>query len=99
MDFLMTALGDVFGWIFLASSSLTVVLGAAAVIGFIACAISGGSFVLPLVVVSFCALSALAALMALIGEYMQRIYRQTSGTPMYMIRRVHEPSGTAADAT
>lgn len=99
MDFLMTALGDIFGWIFLAASTLTVVFGAAAVIGFIACAISGCSFVLPLVVVSFCALSALAALMALTAEYMQRIYRQTSGTPMYMVRRVYEPSGTAADAT
>jgi undecaprenyl-phosphate 4-deoxy-4-formamido-L-arabinose transferase len=99
MDFLMTALGDIFGWVFLIASSLTVMFGAVAVIGFIACAMSGCSFVLPLVVVSFCALSALAALMALTAEYMQRIYRQTSGTPMYMIRRVHEPSGTAADAT
>lgn len=99
MDFLMTALGDIFGWIFLTASGLTVVFGAAALIGFVECAMSGSGFLLPLVAVSFCAISALAALMALTGEYMQRIYRQTSGTPMYMVRRVHEPTGTAADAT
>src|SRR5947209_4804339 len=96
MDFLITALGDVFGWIFVAASGLAVVFAAAALISLIACAMWGYSVLLPLFVVSLCGLSALTALLALTAEYMQRIYRQSSGAPMYMVRRVHEPSGTAA---
>jgi undecaprenyl-phosphate 4-deoxy-4-formamido-L-arabinose transferase len=99
MDFFITALGDVFGWIFLAASGLTVVFGIAALIGLVACAMSGRSFLVPLLGVSLCGFSALAALMALTAEYMQRIYRQTSGAPMYMVRRVHEPRGIAGNAT
>jgi hypothetical protein len=36
----------------------------------------------------------LLALFGLAGDYIQRIYRQSSGRPFYLVRCVHEP-GTA----
>jgi undecaprenyl-phosphate 4-deoxy-4-formamido-L-arabinose transferase len=91
MDFFVAALGDVFGWVFVVASAMTVVFAAAALIGLAASAISGRDLVLPLVLGSLCGFSGLTALMALTAEYMQRIYRQSSGAPMYMVRRMHEP--------
>jgi hypothetical protein len=30
------------------------------------------------------------ALFGLVGDYVQRIYRQSSGRPFYLVRRVHD---------
>ena len=32
-------------------------------------------------------------LTALVGDYTQRSYRQSSGRPFYLVRRVHEAAG------
>lgn len=91
LDFFVTALGDVFAWVFLAASALTVVFGVATLFVFTVSVVSNGSFLMPLITGSLFGFSGLITLMALTAEYMQRIYRQTSGAPMYLVRRVHEP--------
>jgi undecaprenyl-phosphate 4-deoxy-4-formamido-L-arabinose transferase len=99
MDFFVTTLGEVFAWIFLVASALTIVFVIATLLGLTASAISGHSFLIPLITGCLCGFSGMTALMALTAEYMQRIYRQTSGAPMYLVRRVHEPRGIACNAT
>jgi glycosyltransferase involved in cell wall biosynthesis len=90
MDFLVNALGDVLGWVFLVSIALALALALATLAALVAGAISGRLSAVPLVTGALCALAGLTALLALVGEYMQRIYRQTAGAPMYIVRRVHE---------
>ena len=91
MDFLVTALGDVFAWAFMVFAALTVALGITTIGATAACIAAGRPMLLPLVTGALCAFSGLSMMVALAGEYMQRIYRQTSGVPMYIVRRVHEP--------
>jgi hypothetical protein len=38
----------------------------------------------------------LIALFSLAGDYVQRIYRQSSGRPFFLVRRVHEPDAGSA---
>ena len=40
--------------------------------------------------------AAVVALLGLIGDYAQRIYRQSSGRPFYLVRRVHDASDVGA---
>jgi glycosyltransferase involved in cell wall biosynthesis len=90
MDFFVNALGDVFAWVFMAASGLTVILLLAALATGIA---SIGSrtlvgYAIPLMLLAIQA--ALVALFGLVGEYVQRIYRQSSGRPFFLVRRLHE---------
>lgn len=85
MDFFVNAIGDVFAWVFVISSGLTGVLLAVAVL----LAIFGR--VPEAVALSFLSVQALLlALFGLAGDYVQRIYRQSSGRPFYLVRRIHE---------
>jgi glycosyltransferase involved in cell wall biosynthesis len=86
MDFFVNAIGDVFAWVFLISAGLAVVTFAAALI--IVLVVPPAA--LALVLISFQAV--LLALFGLAGDYIQRIYRQSSGRPFYLVRRVHEAS-------
>ena len=43
-----------------------------------------------LLAVALTVTAALGAMLGLIGDYAQRIYRQSSGRPFYLVRRVHE---------
>jgi hypothetical protein len=36
-------------------------------------------------------IAAVIALLGLIGDYTQRVYRQSSGRPFYQVRRVYDP--------
>jgi glycosyltransferase involved in cell wall biosynthesis len=95
MDFFVNAIGDVFAWVFLISAgiaALTFVVGMLALLaGLVAGAIG------PAIGVAMLALSVQATLLALFGlagDYIQRIYRQSSGRPFYLVRRVHEGART-----
>ena len=95
MDFFVNALGDVFAWVFLLASALAGLLAIAAVVTTIAS--FGGSLgaAVPLVVAALTIAAVLVALLGLAGDYVQRIYRQSSGRPFYLVRRVHEAPAVA----
>ncbi len=94
MDFFVNALGDVFAWVFLLAAALAVLLFAGgALLALAGVVVSGGGSFLPLgIAVILLSLQAtLLALFGLAGDYVQRIYRQSSGRPFYLVRRIHEP--------
>lgn len=92
MDFLVSALGNVFGWIFLIASASSLVFGIATLAALLAWAVASSSGVVPVVCGVLCAFCGLTALLTLAADYMQRIHRQTSGAPMYVVRKVHDAS-------
>jgi len=99
MDFFVNAIGDVFAWVFIVAAGLSVtlfVLAAALVLAGVLP--SAGASYLPIgVALLLLALqAALIALFGLAGDYVQRIYRQSSGRPFFLIRRVHEPETGAS---
>ena len=84
MDFLVNSIGDVFAWLFLIASA---VAGLAFLGGLVAFATTG---LMGLIVGFIIALQAgLVALLGLAGDYLQRIYRQSSGRPFYLVRHVY----------
>lgn len=93
MDFFVNALGDVFAWVFLGAS------GVAALLLLLAALIAGGGILSGQIAIVPAALAfvllacqaVLIALFGLAGDYLQRIYRQSSGRPFVLVRRVHEP--------
>jgi glycosyltransferase involved in cell wall biosynthesis len=92
MDFFVNALGDVFAWVFLIAAGLAGVTLLAAVIFFIwglGTGTLGLGFAMGWLFLSIQAI--LIALFGLAGDYVQRIYRQSSGRPFFLVRRVHEP--------
>ena len=93
MDFLVNSIADVFAWIFVGGAACTAVALVAALV--VAVLWLRGSIGAAPVVVSLAATTAAAmiTLTALIGDYMQRSYRQSSGRPFYLVRRVHEAAG------
>jgi glycosyltransferase involved in cell wall biosynthesis len=97
MDFFVNAIGDVFAWVFLIGAGMAAVLATAAVVLFVVGWLPGTSFrvsVLSIPLLLLAIQATLLALFGLAGDYIQRIYRQSSGRPFYLVRRVHE-SGTS----
>jgi glycosyltransferase involved in cell wall biosynthesis len=93
MDFFVNAIGDVFAWVFLIAVALTgglALIAAGTTIGAAAGALGP---LVPVVVWSLTGASAVLALLGLAGDYVQRIYRQSSGRPFFLIRRVHGTIG------
>jgi glycosyltransferase involved in cell wall biosynthesis len=91
MDFFVNALGDVFAWVFLLAGALAALLAVLAIVVGVAelttLNFDGRSFVLLALAIE----AALLSLFGLAGDYVQRIYRQSSGRPFFLVRRVHEP--------
>jgi glycosyltransferase involved in cell wall biosynthesis len=85
MDFFVNAIGDVFAWVFLIALSLAGLMLVASVVAFMVTAFPAGLAFFMLAVQSV-----LLALFGLAGDYIQRIYRQSSGRPFYLVRRIHE---------
>ena len=94
MDFFVNALGDVFAWVFLLAAALAVLLFVGgALLALAGVVVSGSGSLLPLGIAAILlSLQAtLLSLFGLAGDYVQRIYRQSSGRPFYLVRRLHEP--------
>jgi glycosyltransferase involved in cell wall biosynthesis len=93
MDFFVNGISDLFAWIFvvgLASAALAAIGAAVVAVLWLRGSIGGSALVLTAAV----ALAAgFVAMLGLIGDYTQRIYRQSSGRPFYLVRRVHEAPG------
>jgi undecaprenyl-phosphate 4-deoxy-4-formamido-L-arabinose transferase len=99
MDFFVNAIGDVFAWVFLVAASISALLVALAALSVVAGVLPANrNLYLPLAIaLLMLALQAgLIALFGLAGDYMQRIYRQSSGRPFFLVRRVHEPGTRGA---
>ena len=95
MDFFVNALGDVFAWLFLLASGMAALLAAGAVVMLAARVFgAGGAGTAALAMGLLAVQAALMALFGLAGDYVQRIYRQSSGRPFFLVRRVHEPGAT-----
>jgi hypothetical protein len=94
MDFFVNTLGDVFAWVFLTASVLSALLLAAAVaVGFTSVTVGRfAGYAIPLGLLAIQA--ALVALFGLVGEYVQRIYRQSSGRPFFLVRRTYQSPGS-----
>jgi undecaprenyl-phosphate 4-deoxy-4-formamido-L-arabinose transferase len=93
MDFFVNAVGDVFAWVFLIAAGLAALSFAAAILFVIVGVLPGAAIGALPAVVTFVILGIQATLLALFGlagDYIQRIYRQSSGRPFYLVRRVHE---------
>lgn len=90
MDFFVNALGDVFAWVFLVSTALALlffVVTLATAIGGLIGTLPGS---VPVIAAVLCVGAVLVGLMSLAADYVQRIYRQSSGRPFYLVRRIHE---------
>ena len=90
MDFFVNSLGDVFAWVFLCGVGLSLLLGFSALLLAAASAVGGLTLVASLAAAGLALQAAIVAMLALAGDYVQRIYRQSSGRPFYLVRRVHE---------
>src|SRR5262245_60123838 len=90
MDFFVNSIADLFAWVFVAAMAVAVLsaLGAA---GVAVLWLRGRASLGALVgMVALTGAAASVALAGLIGDYTQRIYRQSSGRPFYLVRRIHE---------
>jgi glycosyltransferase involved in cell wall biosynthesis len=93
MDFFVNAVGDVFAWVFVIATALALLLGGGAVLLVILGLMPGTPGVLAgagIWLVLLAVQATLLALFGLAGDYIQRIYRQSSGRPFYLVRRVHD---------
>ena len=95
MDFFVNSVGDLFAWVFALASAGTVA-GAIAFVALGVLYLAGMARArFPLAALALTLTAALVALLGLVGDYTQRIYRQSSGRPFYLVRRVHEAPGVA----
>lgn len=84
MDFLVNSIGDVFAWLFLIACG---VAGLAVLVSLLALVQVGVIGMIAMLAIALQA--ALVALLGLAGDYVQRIYRQSSGRPFYLVRHVY----------
>lgn len=89
MDFFVNSLGDVFAWIFLFGAGMAALLAFSALLLAAASAAGRPTFVAAWGAAGLALQAAIVAMLALGGDYVQRIYRQSSGRPFYLVRRVH----------
>lgn len=93
MDFFVNAIGDVFAWVFVIATALAVLLltgGMLLVVLGLLPGITGAVAAVGVWVLILGIQATLLALFGLAGDYVQRIYRQSSGRPFYLVRRVHD---------
>jgi glycosyltransferase involved in cell wall biosynthesis len=93
MDFFVNSIADLFAWIFVLATACAVAGAGAAAVGVILWLrdMLAARSLAAIVVLTMVA--AVVAMLGLIGDYTQRIYRQSSGRPFYLVRRVHEAPG------
>jgi hypothetical protein len=90
MDFFVGSLGDVFAWVFVIGASLAVVLTAGATAATLGLAFGRLSISVAVGAGALAIGAWLIALLGLVGDYAQRIHRQSSGRPFYLVRRLYE---------
>jgi glycosyltransferase involved in cell wall biosynthesis len=98
MDFFVNSLGDVFAWVFVGGVAAAVVSTLLLFWALVSAGTPAGDSVFVIGSALLALGAALLALLGLAGDYVQRIYRQSSGRPFYLVRRLHEASATVAPA-
>jgi len=91
MDFFVNALGDVFAWVFLLGAALAGVMMFLGLLSLVWAALVDAPLLYALPWFFLSVQAVLLALFGLAGDYVQRIYRQSSGRPFFLVRRLHEP--------
>ena len=90
MDFFVNGVTDIFAWIFVGGAACAA-LALAVTLVLAVLWLRGSTGAAPVVVALACTTAAaVIGLVGLIGDFTQRIYRQSSGRPFYLVRRVHE---------
>jgi glycosyltransferase involved in cell wall biosynthesis len=90
MDFFVNSISDMFAWVFVGAAAIAVA-GTATVLVAAIMWLAGSATSRPLLVALTATLAAaMTSLVGLIGDYAQRIYRQSSGRPFYLVRRIHD---------
>jgi glycosyltransferase involved in cell wall biosynthesis len=93
MDFFVNGVADIFAWIFVGGAACAA-LALAATLVVAAMWVRGSIGAAPVVVaLAWTTAAAVIGVVGLIGDFTQRIYRQSSGRPFYLVRRVHEAPG------
>jgi undecaprenyl-phosphate 4-deoxy-4-formamido-L-arabinose transferase len=95
MDFFVNSIADLFAWIFVvgaAVAAVALVATAGAAVLWLRGALGASTLI---VMLALAVTAAVLAMLGLIGDYTQRIYRQSSGRPFYLVRRVHDAPGVA----
>jgi hypothetical protein len=90
MDFFVNSISDLFAWIFALAVAFASIAAVATVVTAVLWLRGAVTAIAPVVAAVATLVGALAAIAGLIGDYTQRIYRQSSGRPFYLVRRVHE---------
>jgi len=90
MDFFVNSISDMFAWVFVGGAA-SAGAGVVAVLVFGALWVGGSVGVRAVgVAIAATVIAAVIALLGLIGDYTQRVYRQSSGRPFYLVRRVYD---------
>ena len=98
MDFFVNSIPDLFAWVFVTGAGV-LALGGASTIGLVILWVTGSSGARAVLVAAGVTCAAgLFSLLGLIGDYAQRSYRQGSGRPFYLVRRVHEQADVPSQA-
>ena len=95
MDFFVNSIGDLFAWLFALASAGTAACAIASVVLAVLHLAGMTRARFPIAALALTLIAALFALIGLIGDYTQRIYRQSSGRPFYLVRRIHETPSVA----
>jgi glycosyltransferase involved in cell wall biosynthesis len=90
MDFFVNSLGDVFAWVFVVSAAVSALMFLTSAIALGVWLVGRAASAVLLGAVGLGVFAGLVGVFALAADYVQRIYRQSSGRPFYLIRRVLE---------
>ncbi len=93
MDFFVNSVPDLFAWMFVVAAGVGAVAAIAAVGAALLWVRGTIGAIAPLAAAVVTVAASIAATLGLIGDYTQRIYRQSSGRPFYLVRRIHETTG------
>ena len=89
MDFFVNTAGDVFAWVFVGAAALAGLSTLLTLVSIVLAVAGRASWTPAIITASTTLLLAGTTLLGLGGDYLQRIYRQSSGRPFYLVRRVY----------
>jgi glycosyltransferase involved in cell wall biosynthesis len=90
MDFFVNTAGDVFAWVFVGSAALSGLSALLTLVVLALVAVGRTTWFPVFLAGSTTLLLAGTTLFGLAGDYVQRIYRQSSGRPFYLVRHIYE---------
>jgi glycosyltransferase involved in cell wall biosynthesis len=89
MDFFVNTASDVFAWLFVVAAGLTGLAATITVLALVLALSQRASWSAVLFAAATTLLLTATTSLGLAGDYVQRIYRQSSGRPFYLVRTIH----------